>query len=63
MTSHTTSLVARLVTHFLSITLYVTGPALAQQDTGSTHSSINDLQRSYQMDRYRELADRGPGRG
>jgi virginiamycin B lyase len=63
MRSNTTSLVARIAITFLSATLYLVGPALAQPDTGSTNSSINDLQRSYQMDRYTELAQRGSARG
>jgi virginiamycin B lyase len=45
------------------VILNVPRPALAQQSSGSIDSSINDLQRSYQMDRYAELAERGSARG
>jgi streptogramin lyase/6-phosphogluconolactonase (cycloisomerase 2 family)/mono/diheme cytochrome c family protein len=39
------------------------GRAHAQHDAAAAISSSNDLQRTYQMDRYAELADRGPARG
>jgi streptogramin lyase/mono/diheme cytochrome c family protein len=38
-------------------------PAFGQEEAGSPNSSINALQRTYQMKQYSELADRGPMRG
>jgi streptogramin lyase/mono/diheme cytochrome c family protein len=39
------------------------GAASAQHDTSSRISSPYELQRTYRMDRYTELADHGPARG
>jgi len=47
----------------LPVAFTVLGAATAEQDFGSATSSINDLQRSYQMDRYTELAEHGSARG
>jgi virginiamycin B lyase len=64
MNSHRTSLIARAALASGLVTFNFSCSAFAQQDDGSAaNSSLNDLQRSYQMDRYTELASRGPARG